>query len=253
MGLHAYCIVPPGLEPPAGTHGLEDATVRAVEAGGIACWVSRHATRPAATPDTIAAHHGVVSRALDCGVTPVPLRFGHWFDDDAAAAVALGRADAPWEDALRRVAGCVEFAVTVTRAPAAGSASREDDPAPPAAGPPTVPAPREVPQTARDVQEPDGHRGTAYMAILARRHADAARRRDEVESLAAAVRARAGALVRDGRASPVDAGAGLASLAHLVGRSETEAYLLMMEDVRHDRGDLRFVVSGPWPPYSFVA
>ncbi len=44
---------------------------------------------------------------------------------------------------------------------------------------------------------------------------------------------------------------GLVSVAHLVERGAEREYRVALEVLRHERPDLRFLVTGPWPPYSF--
>jgi hypothetical protein len=227
MGMHAYCVLPQGCRPPHGLAGVAGAAVRAVHAGPLACWVSAHDDRPGADTVGVTAHNAVVQAALDCAGTPVPLRFGHWFDDADAVAAAIAQDAARWTAMLHRIDGCIEYAVHI--------------------------APIEGAQAARDVHAAAAHTGSEYMAALAQRHAGAAERRRREETLCAWILEQAGALVRESRTERPAAAGAFASMAHLVQRRDAEEYERMMQHAREARADLRIVVSGPWPPYSFVS
>ncbi|HET9532303.1 MAG TPA: GvpL/GvpF family gas vesicle protein, partial [Blastocatellia bacterium] len=40
--------------------------------------------------------------------------------------------------------------------------------------------------------------------------------------------------------------------AHLVERAHVGVYRERLSSIRRERDDLRFLISGAWPPYSFV-
>jgi hypothetical protein len=44
----------------------------------------------------------------------------------------------------------------------------------------------------------------------------------------------------------------LLAAAHLVERGAVEEYRWKLKEGRHERPELKFLVSGPWPPYSFA-
>jgi hypothetical protein len=227
MGVHAYCVLPPDCLPPHGLTGVAGAAVLAVHAGPLSCWVSVHDDRPGADADGVTAHNSVVQAALDCAGTPVPLRFGHWFEDADAVAAAIAQDAGRWTAMLRRIDGCIEYGVHI--------------------------ASSEGTQAARDVHAAEAHTGSEYMAALAQRHAGAAERRLREEMLCAWMLEWAGALVRESRTERPAAAGACATMAHLVQRRDAEEYERMMQHARDARADLRIVVSGPWPPYSFVS
>ena len=73
------------------------------------------------------------------------------------------------------------------------------------------------------------------------------------QEIATRVRAVLGAIIRQERIDALPSRHGVVSLAHLVDRREADAYRAGMERVRRERPELRFLVTGPWPPYSFTA
>jgi hypothetical protein len=228
VGLHTYCIVPAGLAPPPGLCGIDGAPVTAVPCPPLACWVSAHDDRPTADAGAVRTHNAVAVAAMDRVTTPVPARFGQWFADAPGVAAEVARQADQWLELLQRFAGHAEYGVAVARA---GSAA----------------------ESARDVHPVRVESGTAYMKALVRREADATRHRREAADLAAWLRALVGPLTRDHRVSPRAGTTGLLSIADLVAWDDAPAYHEALEGARRSRTELRFVFTGPWPPYSFVS
>lgn len=220
MGVHVYCVVPAGLEPPPELRGVGGAAVSRLDADEIALWVSAYDRAPRADLDAVRAHNDVVAAAMDRQVTPVPIRFGQWFDDAADAADRTAADPERWRTLLDHFAGRAEYGIRVAA--------------------PDVPA-REM-HTAR----PDT--GTAYMAQLARHAAGAAHLRREAKRLARTIAEQAGVI--DSRIT--DAGGGAASIAHLLAWDDVTAYHSTVEAVRDAESSLQMLCTGPWPPWSFV-
>lgn len=220
MGVHVYCVVPAGLEPPPELRGVGGATVRRVDADTISLWVSEYARAPSADLDAVRAHNDVVAAAMDRQVTPVPIRFGQWFDDAADAAERTAADSERWCSLLDRFAGRAEYGVRVTA--------------------------RDVP--ARDMHTSRPDTGTAYMAQLARHAAGSAHMQREAERLARAIAEQAGVI--DIRVT--DAGEDAASIAHLLAWNDVAAYHSIVEAVGDAESSLQMLCTGPWPPYSFV-
>jgi hypothetical protein len=127
--------------------------------------------------------------------------------------------------ALERTAGTGEFSIRILDAT-----------------PPTPEAP-----------EPGATTGTEYLRAAAARE----RARRAAATLGAAVadelRATLGELVRDARVDPIAEPPGLAAATHLVRRQDEDAYRAALDRFAAERVELRFVRTGPWPPWSFTA
>ncbi len=229
MGLYLYCLLPGGRTPPAGLVGLEDAVVHSRRAGGLFCWVSPLARVPAATVEHIRRHNAVVSAALAAGVTPLPVRYGQLLADEAALEARLAEHEAEHGRALERVRDAVEFGVRVLD-PAA-------EPAPAADG---------------SIGETDGS-GTAYLRAVAARLGAERGHESRGREIAGRMRTILGPLVRAERVDPLRSRHGIVSVAHLVERTGADAYRGRIEALGRECPELRFFVSGPWPPYSFAA
>jgi hypothetical protein len=197
--------------------------------------MSRLDASPAPEPDRLREHDGVVRAALRIE-TPLPLRFGTAFADEAALRAVLAERAAELLTSLERVRGRVEMGAILGWDAAAARervlAQRPD--LRPAA---------EKPAT-----------GRAYLEARRREH-----------GLEAALRAEAGALVeRVSRAvaaalpEVVEARTTLpqpdvaGTLAHLVGRDEVSAHREAVRNVAVELQEAEVRVSGPWAPYSFV-
>jgi len=59
-----------------------------------------------------------------------------------------------------------------------------------------------------------------------------------------------GSIVRQERIDALPSRHGLVSLAHLVERRAEREYRAGVDRVRGERPELRFLLTGPWPPYS---
>lgn len=220
MGLYLYCLGVSGHPDPAAVRGVADGEVSALATGGLVAWVSPADAAPKPSLEEVRRHNEVVESAC-AEQTALPVRFGQWFPDrEALDALVLERRDA-LAAALRRVAGAMEMGVRVV------------DPAV-SAGP------------------PDRTTGRAYLESLAQREAAARAARERGEGVAAEVRGWLGELVRDQRVRPLGTAEGLVAIAHLVDRHDIGNYTARVRQLSERHADLRFLTSGPWPPYGFV-
>ena len=84
MPTYLYCLRSEMVEPPDGLTGVDGSAVRALEGVSLSAWVSDVAEKVTATVERVKAHDAVCAAALDSGETPLPIRFGQSFADDAA-------------------------------------------------------------------------------------------------------------------------------------------------------------------------
>jgi hypothetical protein len=229
-GLHLYCLLPSDMPPADGICGIAGVAVEVVCCDALACWITRHDSRPTATADSVRAHNAVVMAAMSPPVTPVPLRFGQWLADADAVCGSIGKTAPRWLDLLHRFAGHEEYGVRIART---GHA--------------------DAPQTARDVHPGHEHSGKEYMALLARRHAATAAWKAAAARIADDLLASTGAAVSDSRIELPGGADEMVSLALLVPGARAADYHELLSRFRSQRQELRFLCTGPWPPYSFVA
>lgn len=220
MGLYLYCLGATGHPSPEGVRGIAGADVVSLEIEDFLAWVSPLDRTPAPSLDGAREHNEVVERA--CAVeTALPLRFGQWFPDRPALEAALRERADSLSAGLERVAGAMEMGIRVL------------DPS-------------------REEAVPDRSTGRAYLEALAGREARTRTARQRGEVIAGELAEWLGTLVIDRRARPLGTTAGLVAISCLVARHDTGNYNARVRDFSPRHPDLRFLFSGPWPPYGFV-
>lgn len=232
MGVHPYCILPPGPGPAADLRGVGGAPVTAIPAGRITIWLSELSTAPDVDLEALRAHDRVVGAATAGERTPLPVRFGGWMDRREELVSRIREREEMYASALSRVAGAREFGLRILRAPAAA----EETAAPS--------GPRPEPVEARS--------GTDYLRSVARRHRERRRRRQHSDEILEALRDAIGDRVRGEHVERIAGSRDLLSVAHLVDGAEVDDYRASVEHFRDASPDLRVVSTGPWAPYSFT-
>ncbi|HUG39359.1 MAG TPA: GvpL/GvpF family gas vesicle protein [Longimicrobiales bacterium] len=219
-GFYLYCIGGADHPAPGDVTGIGGAPVQALALDGLVGWVSPMEAAPGASLQRVREHNDVVERAC-AERTALPLRFGQWFPGERALGAEIHDRRAALEDGLRRVDGAMEMGVRIL------DPEQRDDP-------------------------PDRSTGRAYLETLARRDARMAAAAGRGRTVAAELREWLGPLVRDERVRPLGTSAGLAAAAHLVDRHDIGTYTSRVRSFAARRGELRFLFSGPWPPYGFA-
>lgn len=223
MGLYLYCIAPSGSEPPAGLAGVDGTEILTVAAGPFAVWASVAGGPPEPNLERIREHHRVVACAVRARPA-LPLRFGQWSETAAGVSEAVVARREQHERALDLVADAVELGLRVFDSDA-------------------TPAP----------EPPAGGSGRDYLEALRRRHAAERARREHAGVLTVEIRVALADLVRAERLESPPARRALLGVAHLVGSDRVVEYRRRVDALRQRFPALRWLVTGPWPPYSFVA
>ena len=228
MGVYLYCVLPEDAPPPA-TAGLDGAPLRALRAAGVCVWVADVAAAPTPTLARIREHDRVIRSAMDAGLSPVPIRFGQVVADDQALKAHLAASDYP--SRLERIRGAAEFGIRIldpTPPPEADAADREE--------------------IASDA--PVGA-GAAHLRTLAARIHAAEARQSRALAAARDLDDRLAEWVTESHIEATDQPPG-AVVAHLVQTDAADAYGARAHELSHGHAPLRIIVTGPWPPYSFV-
>ncbi|MBD0372620.1 MAG: GvpL/GvpF family gas vesicle protein [Pyrinomonadaceae bacterium] len=233
MRLYAYCLSDElrggMLEDVA---GVSDRTPRLLEFGLVAVAVSDfEGERVTVERENVFAHERVVQRVLR-HVTPLPFRFGTLSTREKLSEyVEANRARLI--ESLERVRGSVEMSVKIIWDTAASEKEMED-----AGG------------KGEDEAEATG-KGAAYLAARRRALLGDELRKERAVELGEWL----GNLVGD---AAVDSNVEVRALesmvvraAFLVRREWLDDYQERINEARVQRSDLRFLTSGPWPPYSF--
>ena len=232
--LYAYCVRRAGDPPPRDALcGVAGAAVSLFEHEELGVWVSM-VELPAADERSLREHDQVVHSALR-SATPLPLRFGASFADQAGLRALLDDRREEFLASLARVAGQVEMGLTVFW-------DEEQEREQIIAERPELDAPGVPPASGREYLQ-QKMRATAVDAALRSRAVDIVGR---VESL-----------LRESADVPtvrtILPGPGVAgSLAQLVRRDKLVEYRDRIIAIREMLPEHRLALSGPWGPYSFV-
>ena len=224
MGCYVYCIVPIG-HTPGNIHGIDRQPVSQLEGAGLGCWVSLLDKRPEPSLDRVREHNAVIQAAVTDTVTPVPIRFGQWLESTPALLELLAQNAGRYTTLLAQFAGALEFGLRVL------------DPD----------RPSRVSTTAEAAS------GTAYLTALRDQLRGAELDQPEIAALRAVLHEAFEDTVKSEQFEPLRTSHGLLSVTHLVDRSRFDAYRATVVRVRAQQPQLRFLATGPWPPYSFAA
>ncbi len=228
MAAYLYCVLPDDAPDPT-VSGIDDAQLHTVRAGGVCAWVAEVATAPQPDLERIRAHDRVVRAAMDAGFTPVPVRFGQVASNDDDVRAHLESRD--YLPDLARVSGCVEFGIRVVD--------------------PDAPAGVAHAHAGTGAGREQTGSGAAYMRTLASRVHAAERSRARSLDAARALDEGLAEWVREARVEASERPPG-ALVAHLVQTSAADTYAERARALTRGHSPLRIVVTGPWPPYSFV-
>jgi len=228
MKLYLYCVLPHGDFPPAGVDGMmgkplaafpfESLAVISSEFDGDVVQISR---------ENVLKHSSVINSVLDRS-TPLPFRFGTVADEPELLSFINARHEAI-VDRLSQIQGYVEMSVKIIWDPA-------------------------LPETTEADKEETGSggAGTAFLEEK-RRELNAHEGRVRLaEELAATLGNRIESLARENDVSLRPNEKLVLAASHLVERKSILAYREALAIFAMERVDLRFLVSGPWAPYSFA-
>ena len=226
MKLYAYCIAEDLDTLDHSISGISGAPVRSLKQDNLAVLISDTAIDAVpVTRENALAHAAVVRSILD-QTTPLPFRFGTLVTEQQLKNYVSAR-KAALENKLAHVRGCVEMSVKIIWDLPAGSKIEE-------------------PST-----ESRGA-GTTFLAEKRREILGDEQRTKQAGEISDWLRAEVTGLTRDEQVIIRPSERLLLSAAHLVERNSLERYRAQLKNARKNRPELHFLVSGPWPPYSFA-
>jgi hypothetical protein len=218
--------------------GLEEAPVFGLRFGDLAVAVSRVSREAVpATEDNVWRHETVVEKMM-VSRTVLPVRFGTVLEGGRAVQDVMTEHYADFASDLTRLYGRVELGLRVL------DQERPEEPPPearPESAPPAVPGER-----------PAYGSGRAY--LLARSEQERRERtvREQAEALAAELHAPLAHLAALSTHRVLATPNLLLTAAYLLDRPAVASFRQEVETLARDYPHLRFLCTGPWPPYSFV-
>ncbi len=227
MKLYAYCLSDEVEEDEFEVvEGVAGATARLLESEGIKAVVSDFSeSSVAVTRENVLAHERVVRRMLR-NSSLLPFRFGTVVSETRLLDFISAQRSA-LESQLERVRGCLEMSVKIMGEKAERALDEFDE------------------------EIAVGRSGTNYLEKKRREILgdDAVKERaEEVESW---LSSRLRGVVRESFVTSKASGSLILAASYLVERARLDEYRKSLDEARGERGDLNFLTSGPWPPYSF--
>jgi hypothetical protein len=222
MRLYVYCLVG-NLDKLTAVSGMSGAPVELITLEGMALLVSRFEGESAlATPENVRTHDTVVRSVLN-ETTPLPFRFGSVVTEQQLVSY-ISTHRASLETRLAQVRGCLEMSVKIiSNTGEPESDSKRDDSGP----------------------------GTAFLQQKQREIVGSERRGEEAKQVAAWLKAQVETYVRHEEVSLCPTEKLIVAAAHLIPREQVAEYRGRLAEARKTRPELHFLVSGPWPPYTF--
>jgi hypothetical protein len=196
-----------------------------IAAGDLGLWATRWDDEPTLSRDDAFAHHDLVAVLCDAGPC-LPVRFGTWLTDEAAARRSLDADQDRFAAAIDRLADRREVAVTLLWHASPSLDGR---------GPAVAPS------------------GRAFLERQRAMHAVTDDRRAAADRLAERLRRELAVDQGDVRHESCPSAEVALSLSLLARRDEADALKARAMTAVAALEGVRGVVSGPWPPYSFTA
>ena len=225
MKLYVYCLVE-GIDSIAQTtQGVSDAPVRFLAIDKLSALVSDHDVDAIpVTRENVLAHAGVVRSVLDV-TTPLPVRFGTLVTEAQLKSYVAARRPA-LEAKLAHVRDCVEMSVKILW---------------------------DAPQKELDPESVTTQgAGTAFLVEKRRELRGDEHQTAEAREISAWLHQTVDGFTRDEQITVRAAEKVLLAASHLVERLKLSPYQEKVAEARISRPNLHFLLSGPWPPYSFV-
>ena len=232
--MYVYAIVDRPESPISKMDGLDDAPVHLLGYRDIGAVVSLSSTAKVPPTQVNLWRHEAVMDALMPDRSVLPVRFGTVLADEKSIQGALGAHYDDFVANLSRVRGRVELALKVLwDGDGAGMRARE---------------------AAESAIKPaaDASPGRMYMAARLKEYRERQERRDYAEACAGVLHSALADLATQSRIQLLPTRRVLIAAAYLVGRRKVADFRRRMEDLRVSHPALRFVCTGPWPPFSFV-
>ena len=223
MKLYAYCLIEDDGAFDPTTRGISGAPVRLLHIDELAVLVSDfESDTVAVTRENALAHAAVVGSVL-YRTTPLPYRFGTLITESQLRSYITTRKPA-LQTRFAHVRGCVEMSVKIIR-------ELSTDNTPPADAITS---------------------GTTFLQEKRRELLGSEAKAAEATEISTWLSEQVQGLTRDEQVTVRPSEKLVVAAAHLVERDKIPQYRASMAAARESRPELHFLLSGPWPPYSFA-
>jgi hypothetical protein len=225
MKLYLYCLVE-GIDALSGpVRGIAGVPVRLEEIEGLGVLVSDFNDDAVPVTQENAIHHAAVVRSVLDRTTPLPFRFGTLVTEQQLRSYIRTRMPA-LETNLAQVRDCVEMSLKIIW---------------------------DVPKDKVDEPNKSEHGiGTTFLAAKRREILGSELRAAQAREISTWLHKILSGLTRAEKVSTQPSEKLFLTAAHLVPGASLKQYREKALQVREERPDLHFLLSGPWPPYSFT-
>lgn len=227
-GIYLYGIVGSSPDLSQEIRGLGGEPVRLLPRGNVAAVVSRSPLHPWPVDEDHLTLHETVLEELMSSRPILPARFNTLLRTEDAVIALLNERARPFRSALERVTGKVELGLRVLWEPPGDAA------------------------TTVDQKTGDEGPGTEYLHRRLTEERHRARRRAAGERLLQELQASFPSLAGESRLQRFPTERLLLTGAYLVERDRVDAFREGVAKIREEFPRLRFLLTGPWPPYHFV-
>ena len=225
MKLYVYCLVE-GIDALSGAvRGISGAPVRLEKIEDLGVLVSDFNDDAVPVTHENAMDHASVVRSVLDRTTPLPFRFGTLVTEQQLRSYVTARKPA-LETNLSLVRGCVEMSVKIIWEV---STDKEEG----------------TPQAEHGV-------GAAFLAAKRREILGSELRTAQAKEISSWLHKNVSDFTRGEKVSMQPSERLFLTASHLVARPDLKQYREKTAQVREERPGLHFLLSGPWPPYSFA-
>jgi hypothetical protein len=210
--------------------GLRGQPLEQIAGGELGLWATRWDAEPTLSRDDAFAHHDLVAVLCDAGAC-LPVRFGTWLNDEAAARRSLEADQDRFTAAVDRLDDRREVAITLLWQDGGSAGSGETGPGGTDAG---------------------AGPGRDFLERRRAIHGLTDDRRERAEALAARLVEELAVDQADVRHESCPSAEVALSMSLLAQKDEADALKARATAAAAALAGVRGVVSGPWPPYSFA-
>lgn len=223
MNLYVYCLAETVAELTQPVSGISGAKVELIELEGFKLLVSEFEGSSAPVTRENALAHDAVVRSVLNETTPLPFRFGAVVSHEQLRSYLSARREA-LKTKLGDVRGCFEMSVKII--------SNTD-------------------QTDTDDNIVDEGPGARFLREKRRELLGGEQRAARAKEVSSWLSEQVGRLVKETQTVLSPTPKLIVAAAHLIQRERLLSYREQLAEIRKMRPELHFLVSGPWPPYSF--
>lgn len=236
---YVYALVPREANIPPDLTGLADAPLSTVAWQDLAAVVSPIESATLSTTPANLLRHEAVVEALCQASKALPVRFGTILADLAAVAQAIGGQYETLLADLARVGDKVELGLTILWDTPAGQDEAQAEQ-----------------HTASAPATPEGSMpgaGTRYLEARLAEYRREAGQQTQARAVIARLRQALGPYVLEQRYRVLSSPRPAVRAAYLAQPRHIQAIQHAVDEMREKRPGFRWLLSGPWPPYTFVA